>query len=306
MRAVFLDSDSLGEVDLSPIQNQVDELVLYGTTAPDQLLERVAGFDLVITNKVKITAEAMTGLKGILVVATGVNNVDLSAAEAAGVPVHNVLNYGTDSVAQHTLMLMLSLAARLPVYQHELKQGNWQQSPFFCLLNHSTTQLAGKQLVIVGSGTLGSAVAKLAEAFGAKVTFSARPGSTGDSRPSFDSLLPEADLISFHCPLTDASHHLLNADNIGQAKPGCLVVNCARGGVIDEEACLQALKKGILGGLAVDVLPVEPPVGGHALLDAMNEPLNLIVTPHNAWITPEARQNIVRLTAGNIAAIKQS
>jgi len=204
------------------------------------------------------------------------------------------------------LMLMLSLAARLPVYQHELKQGNWQQSPFFCLLNHATTQLAGKQLVIVGSGTLGSAVAKLAEAFGAKVTFSARPGSTDDSRPSFDSLLPEADLISFHCPLTDASQHLLNADNISKIKPGCLVVNCARGGVVDEEACLQALKEGVLGGLAVDVLPVEPPVEGHAMLDAMNEPLNLIVTPHNAWITPEARQNIVRLTAENIVAIKQS
>lgn len=305
MRAAFLDADSLGDdINLDPIREQVSELVLYGTTSPQQLTERLQGIDLVITNKVRIDANAMTHLKGILVVATGTNNIDMDAAKAAGVPVLNVLNYGTDSVAQHTLMLLLALAGRLPAYQHDLRAGQWQQSPFFCLMGRATTQLAGKQLVIVGSGTLGNAVARLAEAFGVKVQFAARAGAANDPRPPLSSLLAEADFVSFHCPLTESTRHLLNEESLKTIKPGCVVVNCARGGVIDEAACLDALRQGQLGGLAVDVLPEEPPVNGHVLLDAMTEDLNLIVTPHNAWITPEARQNIIRLTAENIASLK--
>jgi glycerate dehydrogenase len=204
-------------------------------------------------------------------------------------------------VAQHTLMLMLSLAARLPLYQQDLAAGAWQQSPFFCLLNHSTVELAGKQLVLVGEGTLGREVARLAQAFGMQVRFAARPGSDSDSRPTLDELLPTADVLSFHCPLTDETRHLLDNERLQRIKPGCLVVNCARGGILDEQAALDALSAGLLGGLAVDVLPVEPPRDGHPLLDALQrQSLNLIVTPHNAWISPQARQNIIRLTAENI------
>lgn len=301
MKAVLLDLDTMGDgIDLEPIRSRVSELRVFGTTSPEQLDEHLGDADLIITNKVKIPAQVMVNRRGILILATGTNNVDMDAARALGLPVMNVLNYGTASVAQHTLMLMLALAGRLPAYQHDLQHGAWQQSPFFCLLNHSTTELLGKRLVMVGSGVLGSAVAKLASAFGMEVSFCARPGAEQDDRPTLDQLLPHADVLSFHCPLNADTRHLLNAERLQQIRPGCLVVNCARGGIIDEIACLQALREGRLGGLAVDVLPEEPPVQGHALLDALGQGLNLMVTPHNAWISPQARQRIIELTAANI------
>ena len=302
MKAVLLDADTLGSgVDLSPIRALVSELRVFTRTSPEQLEEHLADAELILTNKVQIPGWAMQGRKGILVLATGTNNIDMDAARAQGVPVRNVSNYGTHSVAQHTLMLMLALAARLPRYQHDVRGGSWQQSPFFCLLNHNTTELAGKTLVIVGQGTLGSAVAKLAEAFGMTVIFCARPGAEDDSRLPFEQAIEQADVLSFHCPLNEHTRHLLNRDNIDRLKRGCLVVNCARGGIIDEMAALWALQSGHLGGLAVDVLPVEPPDEGHPLLSALKQGnLNLIVTPHNAWISPQARQNIINLTADNI------
>jgi glycerate dehydrogenase len=305
MKAVLLDADTLGAgVDLEPIRAVVSELRVFARTSAEQLQEHLADAELIITNKVQIPGWAMQGRKGILVLATGTNNIDMDAARAQGVPVRNVSNYGTHSVAQHTLMLMLALAARLPRYQHDVRGGAWQQSPFFCLLNHNTTELAGKTLVIVGQGTLGTAVAKLAEAFGMTVMFCARPGAEGDSRLPFEQAIEQADVLSFHCPLNEHTRHLLNRDNIDRLKRGCLVVNCARGGIIDEMAALWALQSGHLGGLAVDVLPVEPPSEGHPLLSALKQGnLNLIVTPHNAWISPQARQNIINLTADNIRAL---
>ena len=243
-------------------------------------------------------------LKLICVLATGMNNIDLKAAEKLGIPVKNVEAYGTPSVVQHTLMMMLSLATKMPVMQKRMAAGDWQKSPLFTLLNPPTFQLEGKRLVIVGSGELGQAVKKQAEALGMRVTFTARPGKTDDSRPSFDELLPEADVISFHCPLTDETKGLLNRQNIKHCQPHTLVINNARGGVANEHDVLDALRKGQIGGYATDVLPQEPPKDGHPLLDALNEPLNLIVTPHNAWTSPEARQRIIELTAENISALK--
>lgn len=305
MNAVLLDADTLGSgIDLEPIRALVNELRVFARTSPEQLQEHLADADLIITNKVQIPDWAIPGRKGILVLATGTNNIDMAAAEAQGVPVCNVSNYGTHSVAQHTLMLMLALAARLPLYQHDVRAGAWQRSPFFCLQNHTTGELAGKTLVIVGQGTLGSAVAKLAEAFGMTVLFCARPGAENDSRLPFDQAIRQADVLSFHCPLNEHTQHLLNRDNIDHLKRGCLVINCARGGIIDEMAALWALQAGHLGGLAVDVLPVEPPQQGHPLLSALKQGnLNLIVTPHNAWISQQARQNIINLTAQNIASL---
>lgn len=305
MKAVILDADTMGsDIDFSPIREVVSELEIHQRTSAGELAARVAGADFILTNKVVIPASVMDGLKGILVMATGTNNIDMAAAAERSLPVLNVVNYGTHSVAQHTLMLMLALAARLPRYQQDLKNNAWSKSPFFCLLNHPTTELAGKTLVIVGSGTLGSAVAKLAEAFGMNVLFCARPGADADSRMPFAQAIEQADVLSFHCPLNEHTQHLLNRDNIDRVKRGCLVVNCARGGIIDEMAALWALQAGRLGGLAVDVLPVEPPKEGHPLLAALKQGnLNLIVTPHNAWISPQARQRIVELTADNIRSL---
>ena len=302
MKAVLLDANTLGDdIDLSPIRSVVDELQVFANTAAGELEEHLGDAQLIIVNKTYIPAWAMRGRKAIFVLATGTNNIDMAAAQVQGVPVFNVTNYGTASVAQHTLMLMLALAAKLPLYQRDLAAGAWQQSEFFCLSHHKTLALVGKTLVIVGAGTLGNAVATLAQAFGMRVYFSARPGAGSDERPSLDSLLPEADVLSFHCPLTEHTRHLLNRERLARIKRGSLVINCARGGIIDENAALQALIDGRIGGLAVDVLPEEPPREGHALLDALASGLNLIVTPHNAWISREARQNIIDMTARNIA-----
>lgn len=305
--AVILDAQSLGaDIDLTAIRNAVTHLEIHQQSTTAQACERLAGAEIAIVNKVRLDAETLSqlpSLKLICVLATGLNNIDLDAAKAHNIIVKNVTAYGTASVSQHTLMLMLTLANRLPRYQADIADGKWQTSDFFCLQDHPTLQLAGKQLVMVGQGELGSEVARLAEAFGMQVTFAARPGNEQhDPRPSLDDLLPTADIISLHCPLNDATKHLLNKERLAAAKPSLLIVNCARGGIIDEEAALEALRSGEIGGLAVDVLPAEPPKEGHALLDALanREPLNLIVTPHNAWITPEARQNIVGLTADNI------
>ncbi|MHB0775524.1 D-2-hydroxyacid dehydrogenase [Halomonas sp. WWR20] len=306
MNAVLLDAASLGDdIDLSPIRDVVDHLQAYAYTAPEERRPRLEGADVAIVNKVILDAElleALPQLKLICVLATGTNNIDMQAAQRLGIEVRNVNAYGTASVAQHTLMLMLALANRLPLYTRDVAQGHWGESPFFCLLGHRTLQLSGKKLAIVGRGTLGQAVAQLAEAFGMQVTFAARPGSEGqDARPALADLAGELDVLSLHCPLTDATRHLVDEALLARMKPGALLINCARGGMIDEEAALAALREGRLGGLGVDVLPQEPPRNGHALIEAMTEPLNLIVTPHSAWISPEARANIVRLTADNLS-----
>ncbi|WP_339883891.1 D-2-hydroxyacid dehydrogenase [Vreelandella maris] len=303
--AVILDAQSLGPgINLSAIKESVTHLEVFEQSTTQQARERLANADIAIVNKVVLdakTLQQLPKLRLICVLATGLNNIDLETAKEQNIEVKNVAAYGTASVSQHTLMLMLTLANRLPLYQRDVAAGEWQRSAFFCLQDYPTLQLSDKHLVMVGQGELGTEVARLAEAFGMRVTFAARPGNeANDKRPALDDLLPEADVISLHCPLSDATKHLINRERLSRAKPSLLLVNCARGGVIDEVAALEALRNNKLGGLGVDVLPAEPPRDGHPLLDALNEPLNLIVTPHNAWITPEARQNIVSLTANNI------
>lgn len=304
MKAVILDAATLGDdIDLAPLRAEVDNLDVYATTTPGQCLERLSGARVALVNKVVLDAElleALPALELICVLATGTNNIDVAAAQRLGIEVRNVTAYGTASVAQHTMMLMLALANRLPLYQHDVTHGQWNESPFFCLMEHRTLQLEGKQLVIVGQGELGSRVAKFAEAFGMHVRFTARPGNTNDPRPQLAELASEADIISLHCPLTEATRHLIDEAILAHMKDSALLINCARGGIVDEAAALTALRNGTLGGLGVDSLPVEPPRDGHALIDAMREPLNLIVTPHNAWITPESRANVVRLTVDNL------
>lgn len=309
--AVILDAQSLGPaINLSAIKESVTHLEVFEQSTTQQAQQRLVNADIAIVNKVVLDAETLQQLpklRLICVLATGLNNIDLETAKDQNIEVKNVAAYGTASVSQHTLMLMLALANRLPLYQRDVAAGKWQRSDFFCLQDHPTLQLSGKQLVMVGQGELGTEVARLAEAFGMQVTFAARPGNeVNDERPALDDLLPVADVISLHCPLSEATKHLINRQRLANAKSSLLLINCARGGVIDEVAALEALRNGKLGGLGVDVLPTEPPRDGHPLLDALNEPLNLIVTPHNAWITPEARQNIVSLTANNIIEWKNA
>ncbi|RUO31116.1 D-2-hydroxyacid dehydrogenase [Aliidiomarina soli] len=305
MKGVILDAASLGtDVDFSSLEQQLTELVTWPATTPDDAAARIADAEVVITNKVQLTRELLQQapkLRLICVLATGTNNIDLDAADELGIAVRNVAAYGTASVAQHTLMMMLGLATHQPQYQSAVAAGEWQTAKMFCLMDYPVMQLQGKTLVIVGHGELGQAVARLAEAFGMQIEVAARPGSSDDPRPTLDDLLPQADVISFHCPLTDATRDLLNKQRFARCKPSLLVLNAARGGIVNEKDAIDALRNGQIGGLAVDVLSEEPPRHGNPLLDAMNERLNLIVTPHSAWLAPEARQRIVELTATNIA-----
>lgn len=296
-RAVFLDHPSLdlGDLDLNPLRSCFGELQLFARTTPDQVIERLKGATVAITNKIVIDAQAMAAspeLKLILISATGTNNVDLAAARHHGITVCNCQGYGTPSVAQHTLMLLLNLATRLVDYQKAVGEGRWQQASQFCLLDYPIVELEGKTLGLLGHGELGSAVGQLAEAFGMRVLLGQIPGRPARSdRLPLEQLLPQVDALTLHCPLNEHTRNLIGARELALLKPGAFVVNTARGGLIDEQALAEALRGGHLGGAATDVLSVEPPTQGNPLL-AGDIP-RLIVTPHNAWGSREARQRIV-------------
>lgn len=296
-RAVFLDHPSLdlGDLDLGPLRNCFSELQLFARTSRDEVSERLKGATVAITNKVVIDATAMAAnpeLKLILISATGTNNVDLDAARQHGITVCNCQGYGTPSVAQHTIMLLLNLATRLGDYQKAVGEGRWQQASQFCLLDYPIVELEGKTLGLLGHGELGSAVGRLAEAFGMRVLLGQIPGRPArPDRLPLDQLLPQIDALTLHCPLNEHTRNFIGARQLALLKPGAFVLNTARGGLIDEQALADALRTGHLGGAATDVLSVEPPTQGNPLLAA--DIPRLIVTPHNAWGSREARQRIV-------------
>lgn len=296
-RAVFLDHPSLdlGDLDLGPLRDCFSELQLFAGTRHDEVTERLKGATVAITNKVVIDAAAMAAspeLKLILISATGTNNVDLAAARHHGITVCNCQGYGTPSVAQHTIMLLLNLATRLADYQKAVAEGRWQQASQFCLLDYPIVELQGKTLGLLGHGELGGAVARLAQAFGMRVLLGQIPGRPArPDRVPLDELLPHIDALTLHCPLNEHTRHFIGARELALLKPGTFVVNTARGGLIDEQALADALRSGHLGGAASDVLSVEPPTPGNPLL-AGDIP-RLIITPHNAWGSREARQRIV-------------
>lgn len=296
-RAVFLDHSSLdlGDLDLAPLRNCFGELQLFARTLPGQVSERLQDATVAITNKVVIDAAAMAAnasLKLILISATGTNNVDLQAARRHGITVCNCQGYGTPSVAQHTIMLLLNLATRLADYQKAVGEGRWQQAAQFCLLDYPIVELQGKTLGLLGHGELGSAVGRLAEAFGMRVLLGQVPGRPArPDRLPLDQLLPQVDALTLHCPLNEHTRHFIGPRELALLKPGAFVLNTARGGLIDEQALADALRSGHLGGAATDVLSVEPPTQGNPLLAA--DIPRLIVTPHNAWGSREARQRIV-------------
>lgn len=308
MKAVYLDYASLdkNDLDFSALYAVFDDLQLYKGTSADQLLSRVQNVDVIISNKVVIDAETMQqcpNLKLILISATGTNNIDLVQATQQGITVCNCQGYGTAAVAQHTLMLMLNLATSFCQYDRAVQQGEWNQASQFCLLDYPIMELSGKTLGIVGYGELGQAVANLARAFGMQIQIAALPNRpAGAERIAFADMLPQVDFLSLHCPLTEDTRDLIDATALATMKSSAFLINCARGGVVNESALAEALKARTIAGAATDVLTVEPPKEGNVLLDTSIP--NLIITPHSAWGSVDARQRIVQQMVENTQAFK--
>ena len=309
MQAVFLDYQSLdqNDLDFSGLSQVCSHLALFASTSPEDVLSRIQNVDVVMTNKVKLDAAVLKQcpqLKLILISATGTNNVDLAQARAQGIVVCNCQGYGTAAVAQHTLMLMLNLATSFLKYDRAVREGKWQQAQQFCLLDFPISELSGKTLGIVGFGELGQAVAKIAEAFGMKILVAQLPNRPlVQGRMALDELLSQVDFLSLHCPLTDETRDLIAEAELAKMKTSAFLINCARGGIVNEAALKAALINKTIAGAATDVLSVEPPVAGNLLLDD-NIP-NLIVTPHSAWGSVDARQRIVTQMIENLLAFQQ-
>lgn len=303
---VFLDLETLdrGDLDLSPLKHALPHWTFHDYTTPAQVTERIRDAQVVITNKVVLDRQALFAaprLKLVCLAATGTNNVDLEAAAERGIVVCNVRDYATASVVQHVFALILALTVRLDAYQRDVREGRWHASRQFCILDHPIRELAGRRLGIIGHGVLGRATADAARAFGLEVLVaeSLRGDPSQPGRLPLDDVLADADIISLHCPLTPRTERLMNAERLARMKPDALLINTARGAVVDNQALAQALREKRLGGAGIDVLEQEPPPADHPLL-AGDIP-NLIVTPHVAWAAVEARQRMVDALARNIA-----
>ena len=280
----------------------------YSRTTTAQLPERLAHASIAIVNKLPISAELMAELpqlRMVAVAATGTNNVDLEAARARGVVVSNIRGYAVNTVPEHVFSLLLALARNIAAYRQSVAEGRWQRSEQFCFFDHPIRDLHGATLGVVGGGSLGQGVVRLGEAFGMKVlraerkgAFQVRPGYT-----DFATVLAESDALSLHCPLTPATRHLIGAAELKAMKPSALLINTARGGLVDEAALAAALRQGVIAGAGFDVLGSEPPPEDHPLLapDLLAAP-NFILTPHVAWASAPAMQSLADQLIENLEA----
>lgn len=316
MNAVFLDFGTLGpgDVDAGALAQLLPGLELHADTAEGELDERLRDAGIAIVNKVRLGRRALeqaARLKLVCLAATGTDNVDVAAARERGIGVANIRNYCAPSVTQHVFALLLALNQRLGEHQALVASGAWQQSASFCLLDRPFHELAGRTLGIVGLGNLGRGVARIAQAFGMHVLAATRPyrHATGErgrpvedgvERVNLPELLARSHVVSLHCPLTDETRGLLDAALLAHMRRDALLINTARGALVDAAALASALRRGTIAGAGIDVLDREPPPPGHPLLDP-GVP-NLIVTPHVAWAAHESRQRALDEIAANVRA----
>lgn len=303
LEIVCLERDAVGAVFRRPLLDH--RWTEYPATPQADVPARLAGADIAIVNKVALGAgdiARLPRLKMVAIAATGADNVDLDACRARGIVVSNVRGYAVHSVPEHALMLMLALRRRLFAYAADVRAGRWARSDNFCFFDHPIGDLHGATLGIVGRGGLGEGVARLAAAFGMRILYAEHKGAAAvrDGYTAFDTVLAEADVISLHCPLTPATRGLIGAAELAAMKPAAVLVNTARGGVVDEAALADALRTGRIAGAATDVLSAEPPRDGNPLL--ADEIPNLIVTPHVAWASREAMQALADQVMDNIEA----
>lgn len=308
MKAAFLDFATVrsDQLDITSLESAVSSLAVHEHTSNDQVATRIADCELVVTNKFRMTAEVLDSaptLKLIALIATGTDNIDLVAAGERGIAVCNIRAYCTNSVVEHVFGVLLQMTRNIGRYNQQVRNGDWRNADVFCMLDFPLRELSAMTLGIVGYGELGSSVARVAEAFGMQVKIARRiglPAKDGDGRVDMDELLSTCDVVSLHCPLTKETESLIGERELMCMRANSMLINTARGGLVDSEALVDALRSGQIAAAAIDVLQEEPPVNGDPLLDYKGS--NLIVTPHIAWATVEARQNAIDEVAANIIA----
>ncbi len=303
MQIVITDGHTLNPGDLSwEAFNHLGEVVYYDRTASNETRERCKNASVIITNKTPITAEvihAATGLKLIAVTATGYNIIDIAAAGKRGIAVCNVPDYGTYSVAQHAFALLLELTNHVGANAASVQVGDWYRSPDWSYTKHPVMELKDKTIGIIGLGKIGKQMATIASAFGMNVIYNRGKNALESWREVLlHQLFMEADFISVHCPLTADNNAFINKELLDLMKPSGYLINTSRGQLIEEKDLAVALQKGILAGAALDVLSVEPPLPEHPLIGLPN----CIITPHNAWISFEARSRMMQVTLENVTA----
>lgn len=305
MKIVFLDARTLGDVPNLGELNALGQTILHPDTQLEQVAERIQGAEVVITNKVKVTREAMAStptLKLICVAATGTNNVDLTAAHELGIQVKNVKGYSTDSVAQQTFALLLALLNSTAYYDDYVKTGEYSNERIFTHLGHPYWELNGKRFGILGLGEIGRQVARIALAFGAEVVYFSASGQEYNviyERLELDEFIQTCDVISIHAPLSAETENLLNYARISQMKPTALLLNTSRGGIVNEADLAKALDDELIAGAAIDVFTQEPISASHPYMQLQKKE-KLLLAPHIAWSSIEARTRLVHKVAENI------
>ncbi|MHB1238266.1 MAG: D-2-hydroxyacid dehydrogenase [Gallionella sp.] len=302
-KIVFLDAATIiADIRRPGVAHQWQE---YQSTGADQIVTRLKDASIAITNKVALrreTLEQLPGLRMIAVAATGTDNVDIEYCRERGIVVSNIRNYSVHTVPEHVFMLMLALRRNLLAFRADVRNGAWQKSTQFCLFTHPVQDLFGSMLGIVGNGAIGKSVAQIAAAFGMKVLIAEHKGASEvrAGYTAFDKVLSESDVITLHLPLKEQTRHLISAAEFARMKPDAILINTARGGLVDEAALLEVLRSGRIGGAGFDVLGKEPPAQGHALLE-LDLP-NFILTPHIAWSGRGAMQALADQLIANIEA----
>ena len=295
-RIVHLDRGTLGPAIHLGRPETAHEWVSYDATRPDEVIERLKGADIAVINKIALGADEIAqlpDLKMIALSATGFDKIDIAACRARGIIVSNITGYARTSVPEHTFALILSLRRAIKGYQTDVANGAWQASGQFCFFNHSISDLNGSILGLIGTGTIGTMVATIAEAFGMTIMRAARKGA--EAIPAgyhpFDEVIAKADIISLHCPLTPETRHIIAAPEFAAMKPSALVINTSRGGLVHEPDLIAALDKGQIAGAGFDVVTTEPPAADHIFMQNLHRP-NFILTPHTAWASDQAMQTL--------------
>lgn len=306
LNVVFLDRGTLpDEIHVRPL-GFPHRLHTFDRSGPDEVAERIAAADIAITNKAPLNAAAIAGaprLRMVAVAATGTDIVDLAACRERGIIVSNIRNYAVHTVPEHTFALILALRRSILAYRDAVARGRWQESGQFCFFDHPIRDLAGSTLGVIGDGALGRAVAELGKAFGMRVVFSDYKGTTGMGPlyTPFADVIADSDVITLHAPLTPSTRNLIGHQEFAAMRRRPILVNTARGGLVDEEALYDALRSGQIAGAGFDVVTVEPPPSDHLMMRLLNLP-NFILTPHVAWASQEAIQGLADQLIDNIEA----